>query len=739
MAELYRYAAFLTYSSKDAAFARRLHAALEGFHIPKTLGHFDLAGKPNRVYPVFRDREELAAGLLGTELEAALRASNALIVVCSPNAVASPWVDTEVRYFLSLGRPERAFAIIAEGEPNASASGNPDQECFPAALREGPREWLAADARETKDGFRNAWLKVVAGLLSVNAGVLRDRDRQRRGRVVLLAIAGWFALAALIATGVGKLELSDAREAFTARAILLAERGERTSALPFALAGLGGDRPRAEAALETLGGRLRLVAVLDAPQPNAEMQLSSDGKILVTRSGNYELALWNTTDGTKRVPMHTAERFWFEEDGLRIVLYSAPSLEIVDVGSGASLAPREEVWAARLGDSVFVSGGVAAAQIASDSVRAWDVSVARPIATLESPGVRTPLFLSASGRLLVTCNDAGSCSVWDVRHQRKLAVLRSVYGDLAISATDDRIAAKSGYDTVTIWDATSGAVVRKVSIPGNVHSPIFSSDGTRLAVSSAGTRGQLLDSANGNLIADLGAVEEKTNAMTFSDDGSRLTVIGQGSTGTLWDSKSGKKLLAFDAKDSAALIRMSPNADRLLVQSFDLKTSLWDGSSGREIKDLGSMDRIESTMFSASNGPFFIRTINAGASIWTHEGQKVADLGPGSELDFQISKDGSRAAGFAGDGVVEIWDLSRPPIAGMGEELRSRICAANGRATPAFRRAAREGNDPVAAYLKGRPWRVCDWRGLGQAAGWVQTARYWAVKWGLLGDYRQNE
>lgn len=738
MAELYRYAAFLTYSSKDAAFARRLHAALEGFHIPKTLGHFDLAGKPNRVYPVFRDREELAAGSLGTELEAALRASNALIVVCSPNAVASPWVDTEVRYFLSLGRPERAFAIIADGEPNASASGNPDQECFPAALREGPREWLAADARETKDGFRNAWLKVVAGLLSVNAGVLQDRDRQRRRRLVLLSIAGCFALVAIIATGVGKLDLSDAREAFTARAILLTERGERASALPFALAGLGGDRPRAEAALETLGGRLPLVAVLNSPQPNAEMRLSADGKTLVTRSGNYELALWDTTDGTKRIPMHTAESFWLEEDGQRIVLYSEPYLEIVDVGSGASLA-REEVWAARDGESVFVSGGVAAAQIASDSVKAWDVRVARPIATLESPGVRTPLFLSASGRLLVTCNDAQSCSVWDVRHQRKLAVLRSVYGNVAISATDDRIAAKSGYDTVTIWDATSGAVVRKVSIPGNVDSPIFSSDGTRLSACSDGKRGQLLDAANGSLIADLGAVRDETNAITFSDDGSRLAVIGQDSTGTLWDSKSGKKLLAFDAKDSAALIRMSPNADRLLVQSFDLKTSLWDGSSGREIKDLGSMDRIESTMFSSSNGPFLIRTINAGTSIWTHEGQKVADLGPGSELDFQISKNGSRAAGFDSDGIVEIWDLSRAPIAGMGEELRSRICAANRQATPAFRRAAREGNDAVAAYLRGRPWRVCDWRGLGQAAGWVQTSRYWAVKWGLLPDYRQNE
>ena len=339
----------------------------------------------------------------------------------------------------------------------------------------------------------------------------------------------------------------------------------------------------------------------------------------------------------------------------------------------------------------------------------------------------------------MTCDDNDSCNLWDVRHQRKLAVLQSASGKVAISPTDDRIAAKSGYDTVTIWDAASGAVVKKVSVPGDAHTSMFSSDGTRLAAYSEGRGGQLLDAGNGSLIADLGAVQNESDAIVFSDDGGRLTVFGQDSTGTLWDSKSGKKLLAFDAKDSAALIRMSPNADRLLVQSFDLKTSLWDGSTGREIRDLGSMDKIESTMFSSSNGPFLISTINAGASIWTHDGKKVADLGAGNELDFQISKDGSRAAGFADDGIVEVWDLSRAPIAGTGEELRSRICAANGQATPAFRRADREGNDPVAVYLKGRPWRVCDWRGLGQASGWVQSSRYWAVKWGSYLTTPQNE
>ena len=50
MAELYRFAAFISYSSKDAAFAQRLHKALESYHIPTQLGAFDVlgGGKKNR-------------------------------------------------------------------------------------------------------------------------------------------------------------------------------------------------------------------------------------------------------------------------------------------------------------------------------------------------------------------------------------------------------------------------------------------------------------------------------------------------------------------------------------------------------------------------------------------------------------------------------------------------------------------------------------------------------------------
>lgn len=203
MAELYRYAAFISYSSKDAKFAQRLHRALESYGIPSSLGKFDLiggGGKQNRIYPVFRDREELSAGHLGDQIEGNLKASAALIVVCSPNSAASPWVQKEIEFFAAQGRHAKIFAIIPDTAPlTAEGGADATQSCFPPAFRgdalAGDKlEPLAADARRGKDGFRNAWLKIVAGMVGVTPGQIIDRDRSRRreralGAAVIFAIA----------------------------------------------------------------------------------------------------------------------------------------------------------------------------------------------------------------------------------------------------------------------------------------------------------------------------------------------------------------------------------------------------------------------------------------------------------------------------------------------------------------------------------------------------------------------
>src|SRR5688572_19879526 len=110
-----RYAAFLSYSHKDAAAARWLHRKLETYRIPRRLvgTEGDRGTVPARLTPIFRDREELpAAGDLSEKVRAALAASDNLIILCSPNSAASPWVAKEISAFRGLHPGKPVFAAI---------------------------------------------------------------------------------------------------------------------------------------------------------------------------------------------------------------------------------------------------------------------------------------------------------------------------------------------------------------------------------------------------------------------------------------------------------------------------------------------------------------------------------------------------------------------------------------------------------------------------------------------------
>lgn len=211
-----KYWAFISYSHVDRKWGDWLHRALETYRPPRAL-----IGKPGRDGPVrrknppiFRDREELpSSASLSDNINGALRESRYLIVICSPHAAVSRWVNEEVIYFKSLGREDRVLCLIVQGEPNATdkpASGK--LECFPPAIRfkvtpqgeltNDRTEPIAADARKEGDGKRNAKLKLAAGLLGVNYNDLKQREKWRAfrrrlvlgilGTAVVTAATWWF-------------------------------------------------------------------------------------------------------------------------------------------------------------------------------------------------------------------------------------------------------------------------------------------------------------------------------------------------------------------------------------------------------------------------------------------------------------------------------------------------------------------------------------------------------------------
>ena len=107
MENSFKYRAFITYAHEDEEKARWLRKKLEGFSVPKNLvGQKGKFGKiPSRLYPIFRDRDELpGSAQLGSIIEQALQDSSHLVVLCSPNAVKSRWVNEEIRLFKQMGK-----------------------------------------------------------------------------------------------------------------------------------------------------------------------------------------------------------------------------------------------------------------------------------------------------------------------------------------------------------------------------------------------------------------------------------------------------------------------------------------------------------------------------------------------------------------------------------------------------------------------------------------------------------
>jgi WD40 repeat protein len=235
-----KYLAFISYRHADnkedgRQWATWLHHAIETYEVPKDLvGNKNAKGReiPARIYPIFRDEEELPADAdLSNVITRALDDSYLLIVLCSPRAVSSPYVAEEIDYFKKQGNSDSIIAAIIDGEPNTSWDDSKfslgftkEDECFPLPLQfeydesgqstTKHAEPIAADFRLTENGnCSQGWtnseayrqdlkkqgiaskaisdkvelyekqqhlmlLKVIAGILGVPLGQLTQRDKE---------------------------------------------------------------------------------------------------------------------------------------------------------------------------------------------------------------------------------------------------------------------------------------------------------------------------------------------------------------------------------------------------------------------------------------------------------------------------------------------------------------------------------------------------------------------------------
>lgn len=203
MEQQFKYFAFISYSSHDTKWGKRLHKKLESYSIPSTLCKKH-GWKRKPLNPIFFAPYEIQPGTLSEELKDRLRESRHLIVICSPYSAQSYWVGLEIEFFHQLGRTKDIHFFIIDGVPN---SGDKTTECFNNKIKElGIPEILGANIHEKV--YRWSWLnreRAYVQIVTKLLGVEFDSIWQRHKRMLWQKMTLWLmcltaVLAALMGT-----------------------------------------------------------------------------------------------------------------------------------------------------------------------------------------------------------------------------------------------------------------------------------------------------------------------------------------------------------------------------------------------------------------------------------------------------------------------------------------------------------------------------------------------------------
>lgn len=186
MQQEFKYFAFISYSSHDTEWGKKLQKKLEGYRMSATLCK-EHKWKRNPINPVFFAPSDIQPGGLNEELQARLRASRNLIVISSPHSASSEWVGKEIAFYQSIGRSENIYFFIIDGIPH---SGNPATECLHPIIKNlGLPEILGVNIHEKT--YRWSWLnkeRAYVQLITKLLGVEFDTIWRRHRRLLIQKI-----------------------------------------------------------------------------------------------------------------------------------------------------------------------------------------------------------------------------------------------------------------------------------------------------------------------------------------------------------------------------------------------------------------------------------------------------------------------------------------------------------------------------------------------------------------------
>ena len=281
---------------------------------------------------------------------------------------------------------------------------------------------------------------------------------------------------------------------------------------------------------------------------------------------------------------------------------------------------------------------------------------------------------SPDGASIASASADNTVRIWDAGSGKLLRTLESHFASVqsvSWSPDGETLASGSRDNTVRIWDAGCGKLLR--TLDGHfapVQSASWSADGATLASGSRDNTVRIWDAGSGKLLRTLESHSDFVQSVSWSPDGKTLASGSADKTVRIWDTGSGKLLRTLEGHSASVLsVSWSPDRETLASGSDDKTVRIWNGGSGKLLRTLeGYSDSVRGVSWSEDGKNLASGSWDKTVCIWNAGSGKLLHTLEGHSKSVQSvswSPDGKTLASGSDDKTVRIWD------AGSGKLLRT--------------------------------------------------------------------
>ena len=459
--------------------------------------------------------------------------------------------------------------------------------------------------------------------------------------------------------------------------------------------------------LFTIAQKPKLITPIGHTNPITSVDVSSDGKYLVTGSYDQTAKLWDFESGQL---IHT---FKSDANWVRAVKFS-PDCPSSKEGKSFLTAGDDHIiklWATQSSklvrefightDSILsVDFSPNCQEILSGSgdktAILWNAQTATQIETFQHNDVVTSVRFSPNGKRILTCSKEKKAVLWDYQPQKRIREF-SCYSIGEFSINGKFVFTNSGPngELVEMFDAKTGQSIKKFKgHRAQINAIALSEDGKHMATGSSDHTAIIWDIETGQAKKIIEAHNFAIYSLVFTPMIENKQYIITGSrdyTAKMWDAQNGQFIKSFEGHSQGAL-SFTPLEKSLLINYDNIGQRIWDLESGQLLRisdkktinipgrvvsengrytltigsgnskqsqsDNGFLDRAGAIGITGIEG-FFGSNTKDTLFLWeTNTGRKVRHfLGQENKITRAvISADSQKiAAGFQ-SGNVQLWD-----------------------------------------------------------------------------------